>query len=227
MEFFGLPLKCKIDKNISKEIIYRNADADEKLKRIFIDNVIKIRFFYSLTMSNTNIEKYIRDGEKYEEINFLKIILKQKGKEKIILRLLHQLIPKSTVILLEFENEILISLSKKKIKNQKIILEELYNTKWLNREANLENFKYKNLNSRNLKLFYEDMIDKVRILNIENNFENIKNVKIENLDEVEKLNKEIENLKVIRKKETQINKIVEIQSEILKKIEKRNLLLKN
>ena len=46
MEIFNLPIECKIDKNIPKEVIYKNAEANEKLKRIFIDNVEKIRFMY-------------------------------------------------------------------------------------------------------------------------------------------------------------------------------------
>jgi len=37
MEIFNLPIECKIDKNIPKEVIYKNAEANDKLKRIFID----------------------------------------------------------------------------------------------------------------------------------------------------------------------------------------------
>ena len=37
MEVFNLSNECKIDKNIPKEVIYKNAEANEKLKRIFID----------------------------------------------------------------------------------------------------------------------------------------------------------------------------------------------
>ena len=99
MEIFNLPKECKIDKNISKEVIYKNAEADEKLKRFFIDNVEKIRFMYLLNFSNSNIQDYINDKERFEEIDFIKIILKEKGKENIISKLFHQLIPKSTVII--------------------------------------------------------------------------------------------------------------------------------
>ena len=34
MEFFNLPISSKVDKNIPKEIIYKNAEANEKFKRI-------------------------------------------------------------------------------------------------------------------------------------------------------------------------------------------------
>ena len=203
-----MPKECKIDKNIPKEIIYKNAEADEKFKRIFIDNVEKIRYEYALTYGNSNIEKYIKDDEKYDEIHFIRIILKEKGKEKIIPKLLHQFIPKETIFLLEFEQEILISTAIKKIGNNRISIEEVYNTDWINKEnEKLKDLNYTNLNSTNMKLLYESIVEKVRIINLS---KDSKNIEKENIDILETLNKEIEELKLLRKKETQINRIVEM-----------------
>ena len=144
MEIFNLPNECKIDKNIPKEIIYKNTEADEKLKRVFIDNVEKIRFMYLLNFSNSNIQDYINDKERFEEIDFIKIILKEKGKENIISKLFHQLIPKSTVIILEFKNEILISVSDKRTDKEKIILGEVFNSNWIDIENKmLDELDYK------------------------------------------------------------------------------------
>lgn len=223
--FFNLPNKCKVDKNLPKEIIYKNADADEKFKRIFIENVEKIRYEYALTNGNTNIEKYIKDNERYEEIHFIKIVLREKGKENIISKLLHQLIPKGTVLILEFNEEILISIASKKINGNRISIEEIYNTNWLNKDnEKLKEFSYENFNSTNMKTFYENIIEKVRIINLNKDSGNIEK---ENLDLIENLNKEIEELKALRKKETQTNRVVEIQSKLLEKIKERENLLKN
>ena len=223
--FFNLPNKCKVDKNLPKEIIYKNADANEKFKRIFIENVEKIRYEYALTNGNTNIEKYIKDNERYEEIHFIKIVLREKGKENIISKLLHQLIPKGTVLILEFNEEILISIASKKINGNRISIEEIYNTNWLNKDnEKLKEFSYENFNSTNMKTFYESIIEKVRIINLNKDSGNIEK---ENLDLIENLNKEIEELKALRKKETQTNRVVEIQSKLLEKIKKRENLLKN
>ena len=227
MEIFNLPIECKIDKNIPKEVIYKNAEANEKLKRIFIDNVEKIRFMYLLNFSNSNIQSYISDKERFEEIDFIKIILKEKGKENIISKLFHQLIPKSTVILLEIKNEILISTSDKRTDKEKIILEEVFNSTWIDIENKmLKELEYKKLNSTNLKLFYEDIIEKVRVINLSKKLNCENSIKSENVDLLEELNKEIEELKVIRKKETQINRVAEIQTKLLKKIEERNKILR-
>ena len=227
MEIFNLPIECKIDKNIPKEVIYKNAEANEKLKRIFIDNVEKIRFMYLLNFSNSNIQSYISDNERFEEIDFIKIILKEKGKENIISKLFHQLIPKSTVIILEFKNEILISVSDKRIDKEKLILEEIFNSNWIDIENKiLDELDYKKLNSTNLKLFYENIIEKVRIINLSRELNYKNSIKSENVDLLEELNKEIEELKALRKKETQINRVAEIQTKLLKKIEERNKILR-
>ena len=227
MEIFNLPIECKIDKNIPKEVIYKNAEANEKLKRIFIDNVEKIRFMYLLNFSNSNIQSYISDNERFEEIDFIKIILKEKGKENIISKLFHQLIPKSTIILLEFKNEILISTSDKRTDKEKIILEEVFNSNWIDVENKmLKELEYKKLNSTNLKLFYEDITEKVRVINLSKKLNCENSIESENIDLLEELNKEIEELKVLRKKETQINRVAEIQTKLLKKIEERNKILR-
>ncbi len=227
MEIFNLPNECKIDKNIPKEMIYKNAEANEKLKRVFIDNVEKIRFMYLLNFSNSNIQNYINDKERFEEIDFIKIILREKGKENVISKLFHQLIPKSTVIILEFKTEILISTSNKKIEKERVIVEEVFNSDWIDIENKiLEDLEYKKLNSTNLKLFYEDIIEKVRIINLSKKLNSENNIESENLELLEKINKEIEELKVLRKKETQLNRITEIQTKIVKKIKERDSILK-
>jgi len=227
MEIFNLPNECKIDKNIPKEMIYKNAEANEKLKRVFIDNVEKIRFMYLLNFSNSNIQNYINDRERFEEIDFIKIILREKGKENVISKLFHQLIPKSTVIILEFKTEILISTSNKKIEKERVIVEEVFNSNWIEIENKiLEDLEYKKLNSTNLKVFYEDIIEKVRIINLSKKLNSESNIESENLELLEKINKEIEELKVLRKKETQLNRITEIQTKIVKKIKERDSILK-
>ena len=227
MEVFNLPNRCKIDKNIPKEMIYKNAEANEKLKRVFIDTVEKIRFMYLLNFSNSNIQNYINDRERFEEIDFIKIILREKGKENVISKLFHQLIPKSTVIILEFKTEILISTSNKKIEKERVIVEEVFNSNWIEIENEiLEDLEYKKLNSTNLKVFYEDIIEKVRIINLSKKLNSESNIESENLELLEKINKEIEELKVLRKKETQLNRITEIQTKIVKKIKERDSILK-
>nr|WP_249168895.1 MULTISPECIES: DUF4391 domain-containing protein [unclassified Fusobacterium] len=219
-----MPKACKVDKNIPKEIIYRNAEADEKFKRIFIENVGKIRYEYALNYENSNIEKYVRDEERYDEIHFIRVILKEKGKENTVSKLLHQLIPKATVFMMECDSEILISTAIKKVGNNRVEIVQIYNTDWLDKEnERLKEFDYKNLSSGNMKSFYESIVEKVRIINLGKDCEDIEK---EDIEILETLNREIEELKMLRKKETQVNRVVKIQNELLKKIKERNYIIK-
>lgn len=52
-----------------------------------------------------------------------------------------------------------------------------------------------------------------------------KSVESDSVDILENLNREIEELKAMRKKETQINRVTQIQSELLKKIKERDSLM--
>ncbi|MGL5950520.1 MAG: DUF4391 domain-containing protein, partial [Cetobacterium sp.] len=171
---------------------------------------------------NSNIESY-RDGvERYEEINFLKVDLREKGKEKTVSKLLHGLIPKGTVIVLEFKDEIIISLANKKITDNRVIVEEIYNSLWIKREDEcLKEFNYRNFNSGNLKLFYESIIEKLKIYNLSKSLGIKGKIETGNIERLEELNREIEELKALRKKETQINRIAEIQSKLREKMKER------
>ncbi len=226
MEIFNFPKEWKVDKIVPKEIIYKVTDADEKLKRIFVENVERIRLQYMLNYKNTNIESYVDSKERYEEINFLKVELKEKGKENTVSKLLHQLIPKGTVVVLGFKNEILISLAKKEITENTLKVEELQNSLWINSdEEYLKELLYKNFNSTNLKLFYESIIEKIKIYNLSKNLKIDSTIDASNIEKLEALNKEIEELKALRKKETQLNKIAEIQTKLMEKIKERKDIL--
>ena len=80
----------------------------------------------------------------------------------------------------------------------------------------------------NLKIDFLDIniIEKVRIINLSRELNYKNSIESESVDLLEELNKEIEELKVLRKKETQINRVAEIQTKLLKKIEERNKILR-
>ena len=178
-----------------------------------------------MTYGNSNIEKYIKDDERYEEIHFIRVILRENGKENTISKLLHQLIPKGTVLILEYGEEILISVAKKKIGSERITLEEIYDSGWISKESNkLRELDYTKLNLTNMKILYDNIIQKIRVINLSKDLKEEKSISYESVDILEKLNKEIEELKIMRKKETQINRVAQIQSELLKKIKERDSL---
>ena len=135
---------------------------------------------------------------------------------------MHQLIPKGTVVVLGFEDEILISLAKKEITENTLKVEELQNSLWIkNEDEYLKEFLYKNFNSTNLKLFYESIVEKVKIYNLSKTLKIDSNIDTSNIEKLEALNKEIEELKILRKKENQLNKVAEIQTKLVAKMKER------
>ncbi|MGL5125007.1 MAG: DUF4391 domain-containing protein, partial [Fusobacteriaceae bacterium] len=59
---------------------------------------------------------------------------------------------------------------------------------------------------------------KVKIYNLSKSLKIESNIESNNIEKLEALNKEIEELKALRKKETQLNKIAEIQAKLMNKI---------
>ncbi len=76
-----------------------------------------------------------------------------------------------------------------------------------------------------MKILYDNLIQKIRVINLSRDLEVGKSVESDSVDILENLNREIEELKVMRKKETQINRVAQIQSELLKKIKERDSLM--
>ena len=76
-----------------------------------------------------------------------------------------------------------------------------------------------------MKILYDNIIQKIRVINLSRDLEVGKSVESDSVDILEKLNREIEELKAMRKKETQINRVAQIQSELLKKIKERDSLM--
>ena len=83
----------------------------------------------------------------------------------------------------------------------------------------MEKLENGNVNKKN-------KVEKVRIINLSRELNYKNSIESENVDLLEELNKEIEELKLLRKKETQINRVAEIQTKLLKKIEERNKILR-
>lgn len=228
MECFNFPKEWINSRNIPKETLYKFLNADEKLKKLFIENVERIRLEYLINHNNSNIEKYVSENERYEEIQFYVIEFRKEGIEEKIASLLHGIIPKSTIIELKFNNNWKLSGAIKKVTNSKLKIEEVINTPWItdkNKDFN-ESLNYKNFNSTNLKTFYYSIIDRFNAIKSSKvlgvfSLENINENK-EKSEKIINIQLEIENLKKELNKEKHNFK----RAEILKKIKKLNEELK-
>lgn len=228
MECFNFPKEWINSRNIPKETLYKFLNADEKLKKLFIENVERIRLEYLINHNNSNIEKYVNENERYEEIQFYVIEFRKEGIEEKIASLLHGIIPKSTIIELKFKDIWKLSGAIKKVTNNRLKLEEVINTPWITDENKefIESLNCKKFNSTNLKTFYNSMLDRFNAIKSSEvlgifSLDNINENK-EKSEKIISIQSEIENLKRELNKEKHNFK----RAEIVKKIKKLNEELK-
>lgn len=64
-------------------------------------------------------------------------------------------------MILEYGDEILISVARKKIGSERVTLEEVYNSNWISKESDkLKELDYTKLNPTNMKIFYDNLIQR-------------------------------------------------------------------
>jgi len=221
VKYFNFPKSWEDDQNIPKEVIYKVLNADTKTKEFISETIKKSRKKYTLNFENTGIEQ----NEIIDEINFIYIELKKRGKEEKIIRLFHNLIPRQTVLILASDNKTMISVAIKSI-DKVVKIEKIYNTDWFEEEKEnsfLETLDMKHYNAMNLKTFYESILDRVKTYKVFGGNVKKENIQTKDLDEMIRLKEELEEIEIKMKKETQLNRRVELgkrRREIMEKLEK-------
>ena len=233
MDYFGFSKELKLDKFLPKEFIYKQIGAKESVKKLFVENIEKIKIRSSIKEEGTNIKAYknIEEKEVYEEILFLKIEVKKKGKEEKIVDIFHNIFPRQTVIELKFNDLIYLSCASKKIGSASQVIEKIYNTGWFQEEKEkefIESLNYKNYDLKNLKTFYESIVKRIRAFKIsENSFTLEKIEEKENkFYEINETKELLNNLKEKLRKEKQPRKKVEYVNEVKKANKKLEILEK-
>jgi len=216
MNFFNFSKEWEVNKFIPKEAIYKNIDADEKMKKLFVDSIERVKLKYILNYENTNIETYIEGSERYEEINFISIELRRFGNEAKIAKIFHSFIPKATVLVFQYEDKILLSTAIKTMdKNVKV--EKIYNTSWIIAETQdefISSLDLKGYNAINLKGFYDNILDRVKAFKVFGEDLEGKKLETEKLDKLIELKEKLEEIKIKMKKENQLNRRVELANKM-------------
>jgi len=224
MIYFNFPKEWAVDKFIPKEAIYKNIDANEKMKKLFIDSIERVKLKYNLNYQNTNIVPYLKGNDRYEEINFITIELRHLGNEEKISKIFHSFIPKATVLIFQYENQILLSTALKSI-DKTIKIEKIYNTPWFmieEQEKVIKSLNMRDYNTINLKGFYGSILDRIKTFKVFGEDIQGEMLGTEKLDELIRLKEELEEIKVKMKKENQLNRRVELGKRRKEIIEKLN-----
>lgn len=186
----NLPDRCKVNKFIPKKTFYEKIGVSTSVKDDFINNIDKITWLYKLSEDTLGISK----SQDVEEIQIFEIILKEKVLPKNIIKIISKAIPYKILFVLKYDKDYCYSIK----------VDNIYFTEW-NEDIEL------NINGLTLETIYENIVKSIiKENNNTNSFDDI----IENKSKVDELSKKIEQLTNKVNNEKQFNKKVELNLEL-------------
>ena len=186
----NLPDRCKVNKFIPKKTFYEKIGVSTSVKDDFINNIDKITWLYKLSEDTLGISK----SQDVEEIQIFEIILKEKVLPKNIIKIISKAIPYKILFVLKYDKDYCYSIK----------VDNIYFTEW-NEDIEL------NINGLTLETIYENIVKSIiKENNNTNTFDDI----IENKSKVDELTKKIEQLTNKVNNEKQFNKKVELNLEL-------------
>lgn len=188
----SFPDKCKVNKFIPKKVFYEKIGVSNAIKDEFVNDIEKITWLYKLSEDTLGITK----TNQTEEIQVFDVILKEKKLPKNIIKIISKAIPYKILFILRFRSDFCYAIK----------VNDVYFTKW-NEELSI------NLVGLTLDSVYENLVKSIiKEQDNHNNFEYI----IENKSKRDELIKKIEHLKIKIDNEKQFNKKVELNLELQK-----------
>lgn len=188
----NLPKSCLVNRFIPKKVFYEKSNINQITKEEFINIVDKITWIYKLSPETIGINK----TKDIEEIEVFQIELKEKVVPKNVIKAVTNSIQYKILFILKYNEEFCYLIK----------LEDIYYTNW-NEEINFE------FTSINLSNLFESIAKS--ILHEESNTKNFNEI-IENINEKKELQDKIEKLTKKIKQENQFNRKVELNQELNK-----------
>jgi len=240
LDSLDIPQKCFLNKILFKKLFLENGSLDITDRKALKDDIVKIRWLYTLKSNTINIEPYIDDEREYDEVAILQIDLSNISRMKRIASFVNKAIPYPLILIFTFGETIAISVADKR-QNQadksKWVTEKEWVTGWVDLTAPTNaqsqfmiDLKVESLSFLNFYSFYQDVKSRIIALNSSSRSgayqvatQQETNSRLELLTNIEGLEKEIVELRVNIKKESQFNRklplniaIKERQTAILK-----------
>lgn len=188
----NLPDRCKVNKFIPKKKFYEKIGVSSAIKDEFINNIDKITWLYKLSEDTLEISK----SQDVEEIQIFEIILKEKVLPKNIIKIISKAISYKILFVLKYDKDYCYSIK----------VDNIYFTEWN------EDIEF-SINGITLETIYENIVKSIiKENNNTNTFDDI----IENKSKVDELSKKIEQLTNKVNNEKQFNKKVELNLELQK-----------
>ncbi|UQS81817.1 DUF4391 domain-containing protein [Bombilactobacillus folatiphilus] len=234
IKWWDLPQATVINRNFPKVKITPQLKK-AKDKQFLVDMVQSIYMLADFKTDNTNIPSYESNEELYQELWFFYVKSKYDNEGEAIYRLLASVVPYPIVVLLEQDQVFVIYLGRfEKLAKGYLKLLSVYESPCYQLEKAeqvLNSLSLADLPQQNMKVLYDSLRDKIVNQYVKVDYHADINVMTgynsELLDQVRILEKQITALRNKIKRETQLNRKVEMQMELKKLKDQLNELIEN
>lgn len=222
---FNIDEKFKLNQFIAKKNFNANNELSKSDKAVLTDDVKKIILTYQLQPTKMNVNPYKDDTREYPLINVFEIIIGNGKKVKRIAEIVFRAIPFPCVLVFRFENNFQIWTAHQRTNindETKNIIEEMISTNWVSgKDKIFEKLDIKKMRFTDFYALYSDIVDTICIYNAEQKGIVKPDIEIngemarEIIRQSDELDDKIAKLKAKIKNETQFNRKVEMNLEIM------------
>ncbi|MDD7473338.1 MAG: DUF4391 domain-containing protein [Bdellovibrionota bacterium] len=202
--------------------LVRTLELSARDKKFLESRISSIYLVSILNDEILKIRAYEDENFSFQSIYVCEIELKTDKDLKILLKFIHSAFVEPSLILIKYNNTSYISCAEKrlnKLNNDKCVIEDVY----FEKVTGDHNFNLKDISEKNLKLYYEKIIQKIFVLKVFNNI----GIKIDNINydykKIKELIKQYEelvinknNLEIEYKNEKMFRDKIKIDKEICK-----------
>lgn len=226
-ESLNFPINTVVNRKLDKKEFLENFSLNINDRKLLSQAIDRITLENILNQDTINISPFVDENKDYGEIAIIKVKISNKDKLKSINNIIQQ-IPYSLIVFYIYENEICLCLSIKRINkadSSKLVVEEVHFSKWID-FSNLTNIDKTFLQSlsinnhpfTNLLAFYESFIDKLISYNasIYSGTLTVSKDTKQILENIQKTEAQIIDIKNKIKKETNFNDKVNMNLELKK-----------
>lgn len=204
MGFFNLPVRTKVGRVVPKNAF--DEYTNTKHKKLFTDCIQRISWTHKLSADTVNL-----DAKDIQEIQVFKVELKQKSDINKILEIINKSIPYHIVFWVEYNQEAYISTASKHphpANDDVAVIDWTFTSGWFNKDDNSYAFNLKG----SLDAVFKDLC--VQLTGKPELGKQPLGSILKNQQEVDRLKKEIANLKARIRRERQFNKKVELNGQL-------------
>ncbi len=229
----AVPEACALGKRLYKKQFYENGQLNAADKKAFVEDIDEIEWRYTLKPLTINISKLEDETHEYLEIAVLQVLLNAIERSARVAAAMQKAIPYPVLIIFVCGDQLAMNVAEKRINradSNKIVVEAIHDTGWISlnapnplQEAFLTEFSIINFSYRNFFTFYQDMVKRIVALNCAvhtghyslNAATDGKNQdRLKNLLQLEKLELEKSQIRNKLKKEKNLSKQVQWNSQI-------------